>query len=170
MNDRNTLTLQGEKWGKTEFLSSITIWTKKAIFPCPTNLLSTILSCSNCYKGTWKSLQGRGKKSSSLREIAIFYIRSIGMRCRKASKVYKLLFWAQVASVWSPSWAKRSEGFKGATSAQRSNLYTDEAFHTEYIRYSEYRIELFHTTWHFRMFHSVTEKFHSVTEKFHSVI
>ena len=92
------------------------------------------------------------------------------MRCRKASKVYKLLFWAQVASVWSPSWAKRSEGFKGATSAQRSNLYTDEAFHTEYIRYSEYRIELFHTTWHFRMFHSVTEKFHSVTEKFHSVI
>ena len=103
-------------------------------------------------------------------EITIFYIRSIGMRCRKASKVYKLLFWAQVASVWSPSWAKRSEGFKGATSAQRSNLYTDEAFHTEYIRYSEYRIELFHTTWHFRMFHSVTEKFHSVTEKFHSVI
>ena len=49
-------------------------------------------------------------------------------------------------------------------------MYTDEAFHTEYIRYSEYRIELFHTTWHFRMFHSVTEKFHSVTEKFHSVI
>ena len=92
------------------------------------------------------------------------------MRCRKASKVYKLLFWAQVASVWSPSWAKRRKGFKGATSAQRSNLYTDEAFHTEYIRYSEYRIELFHTTWHFRMFHSVTEKFHSVTEKFHSVI
>ena len=88
------------------------------------------------------------------------------MRCRKASKVYKLLFWAQVASVWSPSWAKQSKGFKGATSAQRSNLYTDEAFHTEYIRYSEYRIELFHTTWHFRMFHSVTEKFHSVTEKF----
>ena len=103
-------------------------------------------------------------------ELTIFYIRSIGMRCRKASKVYKLLFWAQVASVWSPSWAKRSKGFKGATSAQRSNLYTDEAFHTEYIRYSEYRIELFHTTWHFRMFHSVTEKFHSVTEKFHSVI
>ena len=62
---------------------------------------------------------------------------------------------------------KRSEGFKGATSAQRSNLYTDEAFHTEYIRYSEYRNELFHTKWHFR---GVTEKFRSVTEKFHSVM
>ena len=49
-------------------------------------------------------------------------------------------------------------------------MYTDEAFHTEYIRYSEYRIELFHTTWHFRMFHSVREKLYSVTEKFHSVI
>ena len=81
--------------------------------------------------------------------------------------MYKLLFWAQVASVWSPSWAKQSEGFKGATSAQRSNLYTDEAFHTEYIRYSEYRNELFHTKWHFR---GVTEKFRSVTEKFHSVM
>ena len=31
--------------------------------------------------------------------ITIFYKRSIGMRCRKSSKVYKLLFWAQVASV-----------------------------------------------------------------------
>ncbi len=45
-------------------------------------------------------------------------------------------------------------------------MYTDEAFHTEYIRYSEYRNELFHTKWHFR---GVTEKFHSVMEKFHSV-
>ena len=49
--------------GKTEFLLSITIWPKKAIFSCPTKLLSTFLSCSHCYEGAWKSLQGRGKST-----------------------------------------------------------------------------------------------------------
>ena len=42
----------------------------------------------------------------SVLTIAIFYMRVAGMRCGKGSEVCKVLFWARVASVWSPSEAR----------------------------------------------------------------
>ena len=51
--------------------------------------------------------------------ITIYYM---GVRVMRWDNFTSTLLWAQVASFWSLSWAKRSEGFKEATSAQSEVL------------------------------------------------
>ena len=58
------------------------------------------------YSSSGALLRAEGIGGSKSPKIAIFYMRVAGMRCGKGSEVCKVLFWARVASVWSPSEAR----------------------------------------------------------------